>query len=204
MLEEMRQFAREAWIPVILDDSLEYVKTLLSSLKPFRILEIGTAIGYSSAIFSEYLEDGGSVDTIEIDKQRIMLARANHKMLKLEDKIHIIEGDALEVLPKLRERYDFIFIDGPKSHYIEYLPYCKRLLSEKGVMLADNVIYKGMVTGPEFVKHKQRTAVMRLREFIDTVQKDEELQSELLDIGDGLLVMRKKQDTMNCVRTEEK
>ena len=198
MLEEIKQFAREAWIPVILDDSLEYVKTLLSSLKPFRILEIGTAIGYSSAIFSEYLEAGGRIDTIEIDKQRIMLARANHKMLGVEDKINIIEGDALKVLAELNDTYDFIFIDGPKSHYIEYLPYCKKLLSERGIMLADNVIYKGMVTGPEFVKHKQRTAVMRLREFIDTVQKDEELQSELLEIGDGLLVMRWKEGQHKC------
>ena len=198
MLEEIKQFAREAWIPVILDDSLEYVKTLLSSLKPFRILEIGTAIGYSSAIFSEYLIDGGRIDTIEIDKQRIMLARANHKMLGVEDKINIIEEDALKVLAELDDTYDFIFIDGPKSHYIEYLPYCKKLLSERGVMLADNVIYKGMVTGPEFVKHKQRTAVMRLREFIDMVQKDEELQSELLEIGDGLLVMKWKSGQHEC------
>lgn len=190
MLEEMRQFARDAWIPVILDDSLEYVKGLLNSLKPLRILEIGTAIGYSSAIFSEYLQEGGKIDTVEIDKQRLMLAKANHKMLNLTDKINIIEGDALKVLGELDGVYDFIFIDGPKSHYVEYLPYCKKLLSEKGVILADNVIYKGMVTGPEFVKHKQRTAVMRLREFIDIVQNDEELQSELLEIGDGLLVIR--------------
>lgn len=190
MLEEMRQFARDAWIPVILDDSLEYVKGLLNSLKPLRILEIGTAIGYSSAIFSEYLQEGGKIDTVEIDKQRLMLAKANHKMLKLTDKINIIEGDALKVLGELDGVYDFIFIDGPKSHYVEYLPYCKKLLSEKGVILADNVIYKGMVIGPEFVKHKQRTAVMRLREFIDIVQNDEELQSELLEIGDGLLVIR--------------
>lgn len=190
MLEEMKQFAREAWIPVILDDSLEYVRGLLDSLKPLHILEIGTAIGYSSAIFSEYLQNGGKVDTVEIDKQRIMIARANHKMLNLSEKINIIEGDALKVLGELNGMYDFIFIDGPKSHYVEYLPYCKKLLSKNGVILADNVIYKGMVTGPEFVKHKQRTAVMRLREFIDAVRNDEELQSELLEIGDGLLVIR--------------
>lgn len=192
MLEEMRLFARQSWIPVILDDSLEYIENMLSKKSVKSILEIGTAIGYSAICFSKFLTNDGKIDTIEIDKQRIMLAKANIDMYKLNDKINIIEGDALKVLPKLNKKYDFIFIDGPKSHYIEYLPICLDMLNEDGVIIADNVNYKGMVKGEEKVKHKQRTAVIRLREFIDKVKNDENLYSQLLDIGDGILVITKK------------
>ncbi len=192
MLEEMRLFARQSWIPVILDDSLEYIENLLSKKSVKNILEIGTAIGYSAICFSKFLMDDGKIDTIEIDKQRIMLAKANIDMYKLNDKVNIIEGDALTVLPKLNKKYDFIFIDGPKSHYIEYLPLCLKMLNDDGVIIADNVNYKGMVKGEEKVKHKQRTAVTRLREFIDKVKNDEGLNNELVDIGDGILVITKK------------
>ena len=192
MLEEMRLFARQSWIPVILDDSLEYIENLLSKKSVKNILEIGTAIGYSAICFSKFLMDDGKIDTIEIDKQRIMLAKANIDMYKLNDKVNIIEGDALTVLPKLNKKYDFIFIDGPKSHYIEYLPLCLKMLNDDGVIIADNVNYKGMVKGEEKVKHKQRTAVTRLREFIDKVKNDEGLNKELVDIGDGILVITKK------------
>lgn len=193
MLDEIRKYARESWIPIILDDSLLYIENnILNGKKVNRILEIGTAIGYSAICFSKFLTDDGKIDTIEIDKQRIMVAKANIDMMGVNEKINIIEGDALGVLPSLECKYDFIFIDGPKSHYIEYLPICLELLSENGIIVADNVIYKGMVTGPEIVKHKQRTAVMRLREFIDVVRNDETLESKLLDVGDGLLIIRRK------------
>ena len=191
MLEEMKKYARYNWIPIILDDSLEFIKDILKKQKPKRILEIGTAIGYSSAIFSECLEDGGKIDTLEISHKAVLLAKANHKMLGVEDKINIIEGDALNLLPTLKEKYDAIFIDGPKSHYIQYLPYCLNLLNENGIIIADNVIYKGMVLS-DYNEHKQRTAVTKLREFIETVENNKELESHLYDIGDGVMIIRRK------------
>ena len=191
MLLEMKKYARYNWIPVILDDSLEFIKDILIKQKPKKILEIGTAIGYSSAIFSEYLEEGGEIDTLEISHKAVLLAKANHKMLGVDKKINIIEGDALELLPKLNDKYDVIFIDGPKSHYIQYLPYCLGLLNENGTIIADNVIYKGMVLS-DYNEHKQRTAVTKLREFIETVENDETLDSHLYDIGDGVMVIRRK------------
>lgn len=191
MLLEMKKYARYNWIPIILDDSLEFIKEILIKQEPQKILEIGTAIGYSSAIFSEYLKPGGKIDTLEISHKAVLIAKANHKMLGVEDKINVIEGDALEILPTLGEKYDVIFIDGPKSHYIQYLPYCLELLNEKGVIIADNVIYKGMVLG-DYNDHKQRTAVTKLREFIDKVENDESLESHLYDIGDGVMTIRRK------------
>lgn len=191
MLLEMKKYARYNWIPVILDDSLEFIKKILIEKKPKRILEIGTAIGYSSSIFSEYLAEGGKIDTLEIDHKAVLLAKANHRMLGVSDKINIIEGDALELLPTLTEKYDVIFIDGPKSHYIQYLPICLNLLENDGIIIADNVIYKGMVLN-DYNEHKQRTAVTKLREFINTVENDSSLDSHLYDIGDGVMTIRRK------------
>jgi len=191
MLEEIKEYARESWIPVILDDSLEYIENeILKGKKLNKILEIGTAIGYSSICFSKFLTENGKIDTIEIDKQRIMIAKANIDMMNLNDKINIIEGDALKVVKKLNDKYDFIFIDGPKSHYIEYLPICLNLLKKGGTIIADNVLYKGMVNG-NYTAHKQRTAVNRLREFIEKVKEDKELDSKLVDVGDGLMIIKK-------------
>lgn len=191
MLKEIKEYARASWIPVILDDSLKYIEEeILKGKKLNRILEIGTAIGYSSICFSKFLTENGKIDTIEIDKQRIMIAKVNTDMMGVSDKINIIEGDALKVIKKLDDKYDFIFIDGPKSHYIEYLPICLNLLQKDGVIIADNILYKGMVTG-NYTDHKQRTAVNRLRQFIDMVENDASLTHELVDVGDGLMIIKK-------------
>ncbi len=191
MLKEIKEYARASWIPVILDDSLKYIEEeILKGRKLNKILEIGTAIGYSSICFSKFLTENGKIDTIEIDKQRIMIAKVNTDMMGVSDKINIIEGDALKVIKKLDDKYDFIFIDGPKSHYIEYLPICLNLLQKDGVIIADNILYKGMVTG-NYTDHKQRTAVNRLRQFIDMVENDTSLTHKLVDVGDGLMIIQK-------------
>lgn len=191
MLKEIKEYARASWIPVILDDSLKYIENeILKGKKLNRILEIGTAIGYSSICFSKFLAEDGKIDTIEIDKQRIMIAKVNTDMMGVSDKINIIEGDALKVIKKLDDKYDFIFIDGPKSHYIEYLPICLNLLQKDGIIIADNILYKGMVTG-DYTAHKQRTAVNRLRQFIDMVENDASLTHKLVDVGDGLMIIQK-------------
>lgn len=194
MLKEIKEYARTSWVPVILDDSLEYVKMLFHDKKFERILEIGTAIGYSSINFCEFLTKTGKIDTIENDPQRLMIAKANIDMLGLNEKINIIEGDASKELLKLKGKYDFIFMDGPKSHYKDHLAICLSLLNDNGTIIADNVEYKGMVPGPEFIKHKQRTIVVNLREFISEVENNEMLSSELVVVGDGLLVIKKKEN----------
>ena len=139
MLEEMRLFARQSWIPVILDDSLEYIENMLSKKSVKSILEIGTAIGYSAICFSKFLTNDGKIDTIEIDKQRIMLAKANIDMYKLNDKINVIEGDALKVLPKLNKKYDFIFLDPPygKDMGIEAISLLDDITDENSVIILE-------------------------------------------------------------------
>ena len=189
LLAEIEKYGRDNKIPILLDDSLEYISNLLSKIKPMRVLEIGTAIGFSAINFSKYLADGGRIDTIEIESLRVEQALQNIERVGVSDKIRVIEGDALDILPYLVEKYDVVFIDAAKGKYNEFFEYAKRLCKPGGYIIADNVLYKGMVQS-DYNKHKQRTAVNKLRLFIDTVMNDKELESQLLDIGDGLMICR--------------
>ena len=189
-LTEIRTFGRENKIPILLDDTLEYISNILNDVKPYRILEVGTAIGYSALCFSKYLAEGGRIDTIEIESLRVEQALENIEKVGAMEKIRVLEGDALDILPYLAEEYDVIFIDAAKGKYIEFFEHALRLCKKGGYIIADNVLYKGMVQS-DYNKHKQRTAVNKLRAFIDIVLENPSLKSELIDIGDGLTVSKK-------------
>lgn len=190
LLKDIEKYGRENKIPILLDDSLEYITGLLEKIKPHRILEIGTAIGFSAINFSKYLDEGGRIDTIEIESLRVQQALENIEKVGVQDKIRVLEGDALDILPYLTEKYDVIFIDASKGKYLEFFEHALRLSPVGGWIIADNVLYKGMVLG-DYNKHKQRTAVNKLRSFIDVVMETECLNSELVDIGDGLTISKK-------------
>lgn len=193
LLKEIEQYGRDNKIPILLDDSLEYISNILEKVKPYRILEIGTAIGFSAINFSKYLSENGRIDTIEIESLRVEQALENIQKVGVSNQIRVIEGDALDILPYLVEKYDVVFIDAAKGKYNEFFEHAKRLCKAGGYIIADNVLYKGMVQS-DYNKHKQRTAVNKLRLFIDTVLNDEKLESELLDIGDGLMISKVKEE----------
>ena len=188
-LEKIKQKALEEHIPIIMDDALEVVDKILKEIKPKRILEIGTAVGYSAMCFSEYLQKDGKIDTIERDKERIAEARINIKNVGVEDKINIYEGDAVEILPTLNEKYDVIFIDAAKGKYPFFLNQALRMINKNGIILADNVLYKGYVMS-DYNKHKQRTAVRNLREYIKEVTENPNIHTEILEVGDGLAISK--------------
>ena len=190
LLKDIEKYGRENKIPILLDDSLEYITGLWEKIKPHRILEIGTAIGFSAINFSKYLDEGGRIDTIEIESLRVQQAIENIEKVGVQDKIRVLEGDALDILPYLTEKYDVIFIDASKGKYLEFFEHALRLSPVGGWIIADNVLYKGMVLS-DYNKHKQRTAVNKLRSFIDVVMETECLNSELVDIGDGLTISKK-------------
>lgn len=190
-LEIIKQKALEEHIPIIMDDTLEVVDEILTKLKPKKILEIGTAVGYSAMCFSEYLVEGGKIDTIERDEERIAEAKENIKKVGVEGKINIYEGDAVEILPTLNDKYDMIFIDAAKGKYPFFLKEALRMLNEGGVILADNILYKGYVMS-DYNKHKQRTAVRNLREYIHDVTNNPNLETEILEVGDGLAITKLK------------
>lgn len=188
-LSKIKEKALEDHIPIIMDDTLEVVSKILTEQKPNSILEIGTAVGYSAICFSEYLQENGIIDTIERDLDRVKEARENIKKAEVEDKIHIYEGDAVEILPTFEGKYDIVFIDAAKGKYPFFLEQALRLLNEKGVIIADNVLYKGYVMS-DYNKHKQRTAVRNLREYIAEISNTPKLKTEILEVGDGLAISK--------------
>ncbi len=190
-IEEIKQKALENHIPIIMDDTLEVVGKILEEQKPQKILEIGTAVGYSAIRFSKYLTPNGYIDTIERDEERIKEAKQNIKDLNLQEKIHIYEGDALEILPTLKGQYDAVFIDAAKGKYPVFLSEALRMLGNNGIIIADNVLYKGYVMS-DYNKHKQRTAVRGLREFLKELTENEKLETKILEVGDGLAISRYK------------
>ena len=187
----LKKKALEDHIPIIMDDTLEVIARILKEQKPKNILEIGTAVGYSAICFSEYLAHDGKIDTIERDEERVLEAKQNIKDMNLENTINIYEGDAVEILPTLNEKYDMVFIDAAKGKYPFFLAQALRLLNDNGIIFADNILYKGYVMS-DYNKHKQRTAVRNLREYIKEVTENANLETEILEVGDGLAVSRKK------------
>ena len=174
-----------------MDDTLEVVDKILKETKPKKILEIGTAVGYSAMCFSEYLQEDGIIDTIERDEDKIAEAKVNIEKVGVAEKINILEGDAVEILPTLTGKYDMIFIDAAKGKYPFFLKEALRMLEKDGVILADNILYKGYVMS-DYNKHKQRTAVRNLREYIHEVTEDPNLETEILEVGDGLAISKFK------------
>lgn len=190
-LQKIKEKALDEHIPIIMDDTLEVVDKILKEIKPKKILEIGTAVGYSAMCFSEYLQEDGKIDTIERDEERLKEAKENIKKVEVEEKINILEGDAVEILPTLKEKYDMVFIDAAKGKYPFFLKEALRMLEKNGVILADNILYKGYVMG-DYNKHKQRTAVRNLREYIAEVTNNPDLETEILEVGDGLAITKRK------------
>ena len=188
---EIKKQALERHIPIIMDDTLNVIEERLQERKTNRILEIGTAVGYSAICFSEFLEPNGVIDTIERDEERIKEAKENIKIIDDNKKINIYEGDAVEILPTINEKYDMIFIDAAKGKYPFFLEQALRLLKKDGIIFADNILYKGYVMS-DYNKHKQRTAVTHLREYIKLTTEDPRLNTEILEVGDGLAITKMK------------
>ncbi len=191
-LEKIKQKALEENIPIIMDDTLEVISKILKEQSPLKILEIGTAVGYSAICFSEYLQPNGYIDTIERDECKVEEAKENIKKAEVEEKIHIYQGDAVEILPTLNDIYDIVFIDAAKGKYPFFLKEALRCLNKTGIIIADNILYKGYVMS-DYNKHKQRTAVRNLREYIAEVTQNPNLETKILEVGDGLAISKRKE-----------
>lgn len=190
-LAKIKEKALDDHIPIIMDDTLAVIQEELKELKLNKILEIGTAVGYSAICFSEFLSENGKIDTIEREAERVLEAKENIKKAEVAEKINIMQGDATQILPTLNEKYDMIFIDASKGKYPFFLKEALRLLAPKGIIFADNVLYKGYVLS-DYNKHKQRTAVRNLREFLKEVnelQESQKYRTRVLEVGDGLAII---------------
>lgn len=188
-LKEMRRFAEEEEVPIIDRQVENYLAFFLSVLKPRTILELGTAIGYSASVMAR--ATNAVITTVELDPVRAINARTHLQNQHLEDRVHLIVGDAAEFITKDQGSYDFIFIDAAKGQYEVYLKECLRLLNEDGVICMDNVLFHGMLASKALFKRRKITIVKRLKRMLHTVFQSDELSVNLLPVGDGVLMIRR-------------
>lgn len=193
IIEIIEREALETYVPIIRKETQSLLKVLLLLKKPVKILEVGTAIGFSSILMSEYMPENGHITTIEKYEKRIPIARENFKRAGREGKITLLEGDALEIMQSLEDSYDMIFMDAAKGQYIRYLPEALRLLSPEGLLISDNVLQDGDLIESRFaVERRNRTIHSRMREYLYELKHNESLQTTILPLGDGVALSVKK------------
>lgn len=200
-LDEIEKYAVETQVPVIRRSMQSLLKFLLAYAKPRNILEVGTAIGFSALLMSEYAPLDCHITTIEKYEKRIPMARENFRLAGREDRITLLEGDAMELLPGLEGGYDLIFMDAAKGQYIHFLPEILRLLTEGGLLISDNVLQEGDIIESRFaVTRRNRTIHARMREYLFELKHHPQLETVILPVGDGVTLSTKT----GAKKTEEK
>ncbi len=193
ILEQIEQEAIEAYVPIIRKEMQQFLKMLLAVKRPLRILEVGTAVGFSAILMAEYDPVHCEITTIENYEKRIPIARENFKRAGKEKQIPLLEGDATEVLKTLEEPYDFIFMDAAKGQYIHFLPDIICLLGEQGVLVSDNVLQDGTIIESRFVvTRRNRTIHKRMRDYLYELTHRDDLVTAVLPIGDGITVSSRR------------
>lgn len=181
--------AREAGVPVIRREAEGFLKMLLELKKPDRILEIGTAVGYSALIMAENTPDSCRITTIEIGERDAAKAADNFEKAGLSARIELIKGDAAEILPSLDDTFDFVFLDASKGQYMNFFNAVKGILAPGGVVLSDNVLQGGDVLKPHFIiEQRDRTVHKRMRDFLYDISHDEDFVTSIVHVGDGMAV----------------
>ena len=193
IIEKIEHEALDTYVPIIRKETQSFLKVLLLMKKPLRILEVGTAIGFSAILMSEYMPESGHITTIEKYEKRIPIARENFRRAGKEEQITLIEGDALEVMKSLEGSYDLIFMDAAKGQYIHYMPEAIRLLASEGVLVSDNVLQDGDIIESRFaVERRNRTIHSRMREYLYELKHNPVLQTSILPLGDGVALSVKR------------
>lgn len=190
LLSNIKEEALKNHVPILQDESLALILMVLNLKKPNKILEIGTAVGYSAINFSKYLTgENSKIKTIEINENMVNIANKNIKDMGLDEKIEVVHADATKYLETLEEEntYDVVFIDAAKGQYLVFLKEAIRLIKNGGVIIADNVLFKGRVLS-DYNEHKHRTATNRLRTYLKLIEEDDRLDSTLVKIGDGVAI----------------
>ncbi|MBS4540031.1 O-methyltransferase [Clostridium sp. D2Q-11] len=192
LIQSLEEYAKENHVPIIHLEVAEFLKVLIKIKKAKNILEIGSAIGYSAIIMASSM-DNGSLTSIERREDMVNLAKSNIEKSGLE-RVNIIHGEAQEVLPNIKQKFDFIFIDAAKGKYMEFLPFCIDMLEENGVIVSDNVLFKGMVANDDLVVRRKKTIVRRMREYLDYISNHPRLTTSVIPIGDGMAISYKEDD----------
>ena len=188
-LNELERYAKKTNVPIIRTEMQSLLKFLLTMKEPKKILEVGTAIGFSALLMSEYGPKDCHITTIEKYEKRIPLAKENFKKAGKEDSITLLEGDAVDILQTLEGTYDFIFMDAAKGQYINFLPDILRLVKVGGLLISDNVLQDGDIIESRFaVTRRNRTIHARMREYLYELKHHEDLETVILPVGDGVTI----------------
>ena len=190
-MQKLEIFAYYNHVPIITKDTRRFLEVFLKILKPEKILEVGTAIGYSAITFANILPDA-KITTIEIDEEMFDLAYKNIKKAGYSDRINLILDDARNVLPYLETTYDFIFMDAAKGQYTDYYLPVKKLVKTGGVLMSDNVLFKGMVANESIVQKNKRGIVNDLMDFNKMLSEDKDFDTSFIPMGDGVAISIKK------------
>jgi predicted O-methyltransferase YrrM len=185
LILEIEAFAKEKRVPILDWLSVELLVNLISSHKPKRVLEIGTAIGYSTIKIAQNLSNRGTVHTIEKSSDNILIANENFQKSGLTDKIRLFEGDALSIMPQLKKKYEFIFLDADKEDYENLLDYSVMLLKKRGILFVDNLLWHGH-TAAQRVPPSYKNSTDQIRKFNKKFMQHPKLQSTILPVGDGI------------------
>lgn len=192
LIAEMEEYAKENSVPIIHKEVSQLLYVLLKMHKPKRILEIGCAIGYSSIFFEDTLD--GQVDIITTERNPLMLEKAEENIKKAgyEDKIKILVGNAEETLADIEGNFDMIFIDAAKGQYKLFFDMVIDKLEKGGLIISDNILYKGMIASDALVVRRKKTIVKRMRTYLDYISNDDRFDTSIIPIGDGLAITIKK------------
>ncbi len=192
ILQQIKQQSNAQNVPIIRDDTIDFLSFLLSVRKPKYILEVGTAVGFSAGLMSQFMQEDGHITTIERFDTMARTARANFDALGIQKMVTLIEGDAMEIVPLLTSTYDVIFLDAAKGQYVHLLPHCLRLLAVGGILIADDVFQKGNLTKERLeIPRRQRTIHTRMNTFLSEIQTNPALVTTVIPVGDGLALSHK-------------
>ncbi len=193
-LSNLKEEAKANFVPIVRDNTIDKLVCLLKENNCKDILEIGTAIGYSGIIM--LMQDSQiKLTTIEKNEERFLKAKQNFSDLSLLGRTNLILGDAYQEILSLQNnenKFDLIFLDGPKGQYIKYLPILKKLLKEGGIIFADNILLGGLLKNENLVNHKNRTMVRNMKSFLNQIQKDIDFETEIYEIDDGFVIAKLK------------
>ena len=193
-LDALELQAKKYRVPIVRREMQSFLKVLLQIKKPAKILEVGTAVGFSALLMARYTSEETHITTIEKYEKRIPIAKENFQAANMQHRITLLEGDALEILKSIDESFDFIFMDAAKGQYIHFYPEVMRLLEPGGILVSDNVLQEGDLIESHFaVERRNRTIYKRMRDYLYTLKHDERLETAILPVGDGAAVSIKKQ-----------
>lgn len=189
-LEEFREQCIEEHRPIIQKEVAQFLRVMLNIIKPNKILEVGTNVGFSSIYMCDALNKNVNITTIELSEKVFSTAIENIKKFDCSENIRAINGDANDVLNDLSEKFDLAFIDASKSHYDEFFQKILTLLNPGGIVICDNVLYKGLIANDDLVVKRQRTIVRHMREFLKYISNEEKFETSIIPIGDGVALIK--------------